>query len=276
MSAFERMKAKMQLLGIEPKRSLGQNFLISDSVIEKICTAVADLQSETLYEVGPGLGALTDLLREKNSFYHLIELDRVFAKHWRDEGFPVIEEDALRIDWGKLPRKSETGRRVLVSNLPYQISSSLLIERCLDDERLSGMVLMFQKEVAQRIRALPRTSDYGLLSVIAQAFWEIDFLLEASGQAFSPPPKVASRVLVFRFKSSRLRNPEKFLRFVKAGFSQRRKLLIKNLVGQYGGDLQHHRTVFEKLQINDKARAEELSVDLMIDLFQNLGYDLSL
>jgi 16S rRNA (adenine1518-N6/adenine1519-N6)-dimethyltransferase len=260
----------MSLLGIEPKKSLGQNFLISDHVIQKICGAVEDLKPDILFEIGPGLGALTSPLKEKFKNYQLIELDRKFAEFWRQEGMPVIEEDALRIRWDQLPT---TGNRVLVSNLPYQISSSLVIDRTLDEVPFDGMVLMFQKEVAQRIRARFRTADYGLLSVIAQMGWEIETLLEASSRDFLPPPKVASRVLVFRKKNASIKNKRKFLSFVKGAFAHRRKLLLNNLVGAIGGDIHQHKMAFETLKIGLKVRAEELSLQQMIDLFKELGYD---
>jgi 16S rRNA (adenine1518-N6/adenine1519-N6)-dimethyltransferase len=270
-SALTDLKEMMEKLGIEPKRSLGQNFLISDHVIEKIVKAVNDLKPDTLYEVGPGLGALTRHLRLKNSSYHLIELDRIFADHWRSEGFQVFEKDALHLDWQSLPQQ---GRRVLVSNLPYQISSSLLIDRSLDANPLDGMVLMFQKEVAQRIRATCHTENYGLLSVIAQMAWDIEMLLEASPRDFQPAPKVASRVLVFRKKSKPLvREPKKFLKFVKAAFLHRRKLLIGNLEEGANTNRERSESALISMKLSAKARAQELSLQQYIDLYQKLGYE---
>lgn len=260
----------MQLLEIEPKRSLGQNFLVSDHVIEKIVAAVDRLQPDTLVEVGPGLGALTDLLRDKHGNYTVIELDQVFAKFWREQGMTVIEHDALRWDWSQI---QSSGRKVFVSNLPYQISSSLVIERSLDREPFAGMVLMFQKEVAQRIMAKPKTEHYGMLSVVAQAFWQVELLLEASSRDFSPAPRVASRVLVFRALENTLQGKARFLRFVKSAYLHRRKLLVKNLVEGEGKPLEVFQAAFEALKIAPQARAEELSVKQMIDLYRFLGYE---
>lgn len=268
---LELLKERMLLLGIEPKKSLGQNFLVSDHVVDKICRTVEELHPATLYEVGPGLGALTSILKEKFNHYHLIELDSQFAKFWRDQGMNVVEADALQIDWDGLPTEGEP--RVLVSNLPYQISSSLVIDRTLDEKPLESMVLMFQKEVAQRIRAKPRTPEYGLLSVIAQVGWKIDMLLEASSRDFLPPPKVASRVLIFQRKPMPVRNPAKFLTFVKWAYAQRRKLLINNLMAGSRGDLDVFQRSLEKQGLAPKCRAEELSPQQMVDLYLELGYD---
>lgn len=269
--ALEELKERMALLGIEPKKSLGQNFLVSDHVIGKICGAVEALEPEWLLEIGPGLGALTSRLQEKFGQYQLIELDHKFAGYWREQGHPVVEQDALQMNWPALVPAA--GKRVLVSNLPYQISSSLVIDRTLDENPLDAMVLMFQKEVAQRIRARHHTDEYGLLSVVAQIGWDIETLLEASSRDFQPPPKVASRVLVFKKKPAMVKNKKKFLWFVKGAFSQRRKLLVNNLVSALGGKHAELLLVFEKLKMNPKSRAEELSLKQMVDLFKELGYD---
>lgn len=269
--ALTELKAMMEKLQIEPKKSLGQNFLVSDHVIDKIVKAVSDLAPDTLYEVGPGLGALTHRLREKHTGYHLIELDRVFAKHWRDQGLNVIEKDALHLNWSELPSH---GRRVLVSNLPYQISSSLVIDRSLDSEPLEAMVLMFQKEVAQRIRAQPQTENYGMLSVIAQMAWDMETLLEASPRDFQPAPKVASRVLIFRKRAiSPIQNRPQFLKFIKAAFLHRRKLLTGNLEEGAGAPRVKTEAALVVLGLNAKARAQELSLKQFVDLYRKLGYE---
>jgi 16S rRNA (adenine1518-N6/adenine1519-N6)-dimethyltransferase len=219
---------KLKAMGAEPKRSLGQNFLVSSHVIDKIVTAVQAGDPVALVEVGPGLGALTEGLSQLNKPLLLLELDRRFAGHWRSRGFKVIEGDALALDWGTLGLVPGT---TLVSNLPYQISSSLVIERSIAPYGVSRMILMFQKEVAQRLMARARTKDYGLLSVIAQTFWDIRLLLEAGPSDFYPPPNVASRVLVFsEARPEGMKDPGEFLRFCKAAFAQRRKLMVKNLL----------------------------------------------
>lgn len=167
MTARERLKQMQEKLGVSAKKSLGQNFLASDHAIEKIVRAASHFQPKTILEIGPGLGALTLELKEICENISLIELDSAFAEHWRSEGFDVREVDALKWDWSL---KNFERRVVLVSNLPYQIAASLVVDRSIDREPLDGMVLMFQKEVAQRIKAKPETPAYGFLSVIAQTF----------------------------------------------------------------------------------------------------------
>ena len=172
MNARERLMQRLEELQHKAKKSLGQNFLVSDLVISKILKKVELQNPKSLIEIGPGLGALTEGLLELKTTLKLIEMDHNFATYWKDRGCDLVQGDALQLDWKPIS-SSETG---LVSNLPYQISSSLVIDRSLDLEPLAFMVLMFQKEVAQRIQAPARRDDYGMLSVIAQNFWKIEIV----------------------------------------------------------------------------------------------------
>lgn len=292
--------AKLEALGVAPKKSLGQNFLVSLNAIEKIVHSVSDLKPNNIVEVGPGLGSLTESLLKLNRPLLLLELDRAFAEYWRQRarggvedglsdgvsdgvaggvgegtkngekrGEPppsgssflkVVEGDALRWDWNSLPNPDQT---VLVSNLPYQIAASLVMDRSVEDSRiLKGMVLMFQKEVAERITAPPRSEAYGLLSVIAQNFWDIKMVLEAGPKDFYPAPKIASRVLRFQPKTDWQGSRKNFLRVVKAGFAQRRKFLISNLKGLGGATATDSslRSIFEEISLSPQVRAEALAL----------------
>lgn len=258
MTAKQRLAERMAELNHTAKKSLGQNFLVSDHVIGKIIEAVDQFKPTELIEVGPGLGALTDLLIEKYKNYHVFELDRGLAEYWRGRGLDVIEGDALQEDWSHL--KSS----VLVSNLPYQISSSLVVEKSVAPQSLKHMVLMFQKEVALRIRAKPKTEDYGLLSVVAQEFWAIDIVCEAGPVDFSPPPRVASRVLKFTAKDSSVTDRADYLKFLKMCFRQRRRILKSNLEAKYTDKLLTWAVNHKK---TDKVRAEELTPEELRDLY---------
>lgn len=273
-SARERLQEVQEALGIAAKRSLGQNFLVSDLVIERIIQRVQDFKPEILLEIGPGPGALTYFLRSFSCPLTVIELDRTLAEYWRNQGLSVVEADALRWDWQ--PFLQQVGRKVLVSNLPYQISSSIVIDRSMELNGLDHMVLMFQKEVAQRIAAPASSEHYGLLSVIAQTFWKTETVTEAGPRDFSPPPRVASRVLSFTRKTNPLRNPEGFLKFVKAAFAQRRKLLKKNLGALGMQNIVPEENVVTWLQemgFKETARAEELSPAQFVELYRRFGLD---
>lgn len=271
LPARDRLKIFLQDSPVRAKKSLGQNFLVSDHVINAIFEEAQQSECQQMIEIGPGPGALTDGLIKICKDFTVIELDKVFAEHWRKKGITVIEQDALQLSWEQITRVPQS---VLVSNLPYQISSSLVIDRSIMGDGPDRMILMFQKEVAQRIRAKPSTPAYGLLSVIAQTFWEIKTVIDAGPRDFSPPPKVASRVLSF----NRLPNPvpdrKLFLQFCKAAFAQRRKLLVNNLGGTF---CRFHKKDTDAIAWLDqhghseKARAEELSPSKFVDLYLALA-----
>ena len=265
MTASERLEKRLAELKVTAKKSLGQNFLVSDHVIKKIIDAVSDLNSEYVIEVGPGCGALTDILIEKYRNLTLIELDRDFAAFWKDKVPVLIEGDALQIPW------NFTAEHILVSNLPYQISSSLVIDRSLDKVPLKGMVLMFQREVAQRIRAPQQSEHYGMLSVIAQEFWHIETVCDAGSREFKPAPKVSSRVLKFSPIQSNIENRESYLKFIKTCFQQRRRILSTNLSGLPSEfKLEKFKTWVEKNKLSEKVRAEELSPRQLNSLYHFL------
>jgi dimethyladenosine transferase len=271
--ASERLKVALQEIGIEAKRSLGQNFLISDTVIGKIIDQVREFAPEVMIEVGPGPGALTHFLKDMGVPLHLIELDRTIAAYWRGQGLDVQEQDALQMDWQPYYSDRKT---VFVSNLPYQISSSIVIERSLETRGVEAMVLMFQKEVAQRIRAPAKSEHYGMLSVIAQNFWKTWLVSEAGPRDFDPPPRVASRVLGFSRIEPGFKDRQKFLTFVKVSFAQRRKLLKKNL-----SSLLDQKQITEEQLVSwlaemgfkETARAEELSPEQFANLYKRFGFE---
>lgn len=259
--AKDRLKNRMELLSHYTKKALGQNFLVSDTVIGRIIQAVEDEKPIKLLEIGPGLGALTDLLIEKYGSYQLMELDSSLVTFWTSQGMPVMEGDALQADWSKIEYD------ILVSNLPYQISSSIVIDRSIDEAQCRSMILMFQKEVAQRIRAKHHTDEYGLLSVIAQEFWDISMVSEAGPRDFNPAPKVASRVLKFKRKQSPITDRKNYLKFVKTCFQQRRRILKSNLESRFH---EPFLAWVAKSKLSDKVRVEELSIIQIRDLYFHL------
>jgi 16S rRNA (adenine1518-N6/adenine1519-N6)-dimethyltransferase len=273
-TARQRLHEVQEALGIEAKRSLGQNFLVSDHVIEKIIAKAQSYKPASLIEIGPGPGALTYFLRQMGVPFTVIELDRVLSEYWRGQGLNVVEADALRLDWR--PFFEIPGVKVLVSNLPYQISSSIVIDRSLDLDGFDHMVLMFQKEVAQRIAAKAQTENYGMLTVIAQTFWKTETVTEAGPRDFDPAPRVASRVLGFTRRESAVKNPKAYLTFVKIAFAQRRKLLKKNIstLSQQKG-LAEGELVSWLIEMGFKetVRAEELTPEDFVKLYKKFGFE---
>ena len=152
----------------------------------------------------------------------------------------------------------------MVSNLPYQIGARVVIDRSLGPDSVTKMILMFQKEVAQRLMATPSTKDYGFLTVVAQAQWKIRLLLEAKPNDFYPAPKVTSRVLIFERLKPMV--DEFFVEFVKKAFAQRRKFMLKS----FGPEKEQLLALLQTLGYDEKVRAEEISVEHFCELIAKM------
>jgi 16S rRNA (adenine1518-N6/adenine1519-N6)-dimethyltransferase len=279
---MQRLKIKFAELGIEPKRSLGQNFLVDDAVIDKILLECDCKFTQKIIEVGPGLGALTDLLLQKIqkstqnqnvvSKLILLELDRGLATYWRQSPVAeVIETDALKWNW------AEAAGALVVGNLPYQISASLVVELSTIRTPPKKLVFMFQKEVAQRILAPWNQSEFGMLSALAQSFWKIRKLCDAGPHSFFPPPKIASRVLIFEYQPNpEFQNwenfdPKEYLRFLKRCFQHPRQMLMGALVDYSGWPKSTLETVMSELSIKSNVRPHQISVPNYAQLFKKLA-----
>ncbi|MCB0363059.1 MAG: ribosomal RNA small subunit methyltransferase A [Bdellovibrionales bacterium] len=265
-----KIKERLEFLGTTPKRSLGQNFLIDEAVATKIIDVAKSSTCDLYIEIGPGLGSLTDGLLNLGRPLILIELDRALAQFWRDRGLTMVEGDALKLSWSDLPLANSA---CLVSNLPYQISTHLVVERSVGPQEINEMILMFQKEVAQRLTASPKSKEYGMLSVMAQSYWAITQVGNVGPKSFVPSPKIASRVLRFYRRQDCPRDAKNYLKFLKAAFSQRRKLIWKNLSGEaikYRCSPSQLVALGENLGLGSRLRAEELS----IQAFEKLYYEL--
>lgn len=258
----EKILSRLKELEASAKRSLGQNFLIDSHVIEKIVNKAHSFDVEKLVEVGPGLGSLTEYLDA--SRLTLVELDTKFAEYWASKGYTVVEADALKWDWSTLGDTSY----VLVSNLPYQISSRLVVEMSLQDGP-QAMVLMFQKEVADRILSPPQCKDYGYLTVMAQSFWKISRLCAVSNQCFHPRPNVESAVLTFVANGRPRTHAKEFSSFVKSSFMERRKKLI-NKLKRFNSQVDWSKALSD-LGFDDNVRAEQISVEQFQSLFENIA-----
>lgn len=217
---------------VAPKKCLGQNFLVDAEAAAKIVGAVEGAGGAYVVEIGPGMGVLTrGLLERFAGRFTCLELDERAVEYLRGElpslGASLVHTDCLRFDFETI----QTEGLSLVGNLPYNISSQVLW-RVLDmHNRVGECVFMLQREVAQRIAGSPGSKEYGILSVLLQAYYDAELLLTLPPSAFSPPPKVHSSVLRLRRNGvARLECDEVLLRrVVKAAFNQRRKTLRNSL-----------------------------------------------
>jgi len=269
------------------KPKLGQHFLADHSAAGKIVEALGDVSQGTVLEVGPGRGIITSLLAPRTRRVIAIELDRVLAAQLRMKfalrpNVEIIEGDILAIDFSTLfgPKPGSTRPGIdfkpepvrVVGNLPYYITSDILLRLFAHRQYFETIVIMLQREVAERLAAAPGTSDYGLLSATAQLYARVDNLFTLPPGAFSPPPKVHSTVvrLTLAPRIESLRVPEEeFISFLKLSFGQKRKTLWNNLKSQYAPDVL--RSALEKTAVKPTVRAEALSLEKSAALFRALN-----
>jgi 16S rRNA (adenine1518-N6/adenine1519-N6)-dimethyltransferase len=268
---------------------LGQNFLVDDAAAVRIVDALGDLAQSTVLEIGPGRGELTSLLARRARRLIAIELDRVLAAQLRMNfslapNVEIIEGDILAIDFdtlfGPKPGSTRPGlefkpeRVRVVGNLPYFITSDILLRLFEHRHYFETIVLMVQREVADRLAAAPGRRDYGLLSATAQLYARVEKIFTLPPGAFSPPPKVHSSVvrLTMTPRVNNLRVPEAgFVRFLKLSFGQKRKTLWNNLKSQY--QPASLRAALEKTGVKPTVRAESLSLEKSAALFRALSAD---
>lgn len=247
--------------GLDARKRFGQHFLLDLNLTRRIARSAAPLDEGTIIEVGPGPGGLTRaLLMEGARHVIALEVDTRAVGALRqlqaasDGRLEIVEGDALASD----PAALGIPPRRIVANLPYNVATALLIRWLHAADAIADMVLMFQKEVVDRLVARPRTKDYGRLSVLAQHVCEVQRLFEVAPSAFVPPPKVVSAVarLTPRPSDRRLSDLHPLERITAAAFGQRRKMLRGALQGLFGDPV----ATLEGLGLSPTSRAEELSV----------------
>ncbi len=269
------------------KKSLGQNFLNDRDAARRIVESLGDISHKTVIEIGPGRGVLTSLLIPRAAHVIAIEIDRVLAAQMRMKcanvpNIEVIEADILDVDFASLlgprPGRSISGltprppdKVRVVGNIPYYITSDILLRLFENHQFFETIVIMVQKEVADRIAAKPGTSEYGLLSATCQLYAKVEKLFTLPPEAFAPPPKVHSSVLRLtiepRFDSLQVA-PAPFVDFLKLSFGQKRKTLVNNLKQSY--DPKAIKSALEKAKVRVDVRAEALTLEKAAAVYRAL------
>jgi len=250
------------------KKSLGQHWLADPTSLQAMCDSADVAPTDTVLEVGPGLGTLTQLLVVQAGLVVAVEFDKVLAQKLPERvaaaNLEVVEQDILRFDLTKLPPRYK-----VIANIPYYLTSNLI--RVLSESNNPPVcaVLLVQKEVAERVTASP--GDLSILAVTAQYYWDVSVGRIVPAALFTPPPMVDSQILILRRRPVALfpnADPKLFFRVVKAGFAQRRKTLLNSL----GSGLQLSRGQTEELlsdaKIAPSTRAQVLTLDDWHRLYQ--------
>ena len=256
------------------KKRLGQHFLVDEHVVSRIIDAIAPQPEDTIVEIGPGLGSLTAPLLKRQCRVEAVEIDRALVDRLKQdfaryESFRLHHADALKFDFSALASKN--GLRV-VGNLPYNVSTPLLIRLFKSSEHVLDMHLMLQTEVVERIVAAPGSRNYSRLSVITDCFVKTQYLFDVPPEAFSPPPKVSSSVvrLLPHPCAIEAHRQKAFFSLVSKAFSQRRKTIGRIFSGIFNSD------DFSKIRLCATVRPQELEVKhflAMLDLLDGKPAD---
>ena len=259
---------KKNILLNKPKKSLGQNFLIDENISRKTVKLLDVKPEDYFLEIGPGYGSLTKYLIEQTKNLICVEIDKEIFKNISEKysDIKIINEDVLKINFNSLAEGIDRLR--VVGNIPYNITSQIIFHIIDQREKIKDLTIMVQLEVAERIIAKPKSKEYGILSVISQAYSTPKLLFKVPPQCFFPKPKVYSGMLHFDFTNNlnnKIVNHNLFRKLVRTTFAKRRKILKNSL-----------KDIDEKLDLNAfdmylSKRPEELSIHEFIDLSNKIN-----
>ena len=216
---------------VKPKKYLGQHFLKDETIAERIVNSLQVEQSCVVVEIGPGMGVLTKYFVDKAFDFYVSEIDKESVTYLKNR-FPQLADKIIEGDFLKLNLSGKFSEKLaIIGNFPYNISSQILFQVYDNRNIVCELVGMFQKEVAERIASAPGKKAYGILSVLLQAYYDIEYLFTVDEHVFSPPPKVKSGVVrLVRKQNIELDCDEVFFKqIVKVSFNQRRKMLRNSL-----------------------------------------------
>ena len=260
--------------GLRPAKSLGQNFIKDRNVLERIVEGAGVGPDDMVLEIGPGLGVLTAELADAAACVTAVEIDGRLIPVLEEtlagrDNVRVINGDILKTDIGQLIKESRekdlfSGNVHIVGNLPYYITTPIIMKLLEDDVPADSITVMMQKEVADRIRSAPGSRTYGAISAAVQYYCRVSKITDVPKEAFVPRPKVESTVLRLEpLKEDRIKakDDKMYLRCVKAGFAQRRKTLLNSLASAGGMDKETVKKVLEAAGVDPGRRAETLTVE---------------
>lgn len=270
-----KTKEILEKYDLYAKKNYGQNFLIESSIVDKIAKNAITEKPCTVFEIGPGIGALTQFLSNYAENVVSFEIDDRLLPVLKDtlsecSNVEIVHTDFLEVDLKAFvdKYKREDNDVVIAANLPYYITTPILFKIFESEADITQITVMMQKEVADRFSAVPNTKDYNALSVITQYRCDVKTIMKISKHVFNPKPNVDSAVVQFRFKERKqLDNESEFFELVKACFKQRRKTILNNY-GEYCNDKELAKVNLEKANIAVSARAESLTLDTFIRLFE--------
>ena len=272
-NAYKETKYIIGKYNILANKSLGQNFLINDEIIEKIVDSANILEEDLIIEIGPGLGTLTNRILEKAGKVIAIELDKRMVKILEDRfslynNFELINDDILKVDLKKLIQKEKEQKNIkrakIVANLPYYITTPIIMKLIENKLDIESITVMIQKEVAKRLTAEPGTHLSGAITYSINYYCIPEEIVEVSSNSFIPEPEVDSEVIKLKIRTNppvEVLNEKNFFELIKVSFMQRRKTLINGVTNSKFMEKEHIKKILNYLEIEERIRGENLSLE---------------
>lgn len=272
MSTLNKTKELLNRYGLYAKKGFGQNFLVDDSVLEKIVDAGNLSSSDTVIEIGPGLGNLTEYLLNRAGKVIAFEIDKDMVNILQNrfsnmENFDLINKDIMEVDLNEYMPSSVK----IIANLPYYITTPILFKLLEYRDKISSIVIMVQREVAQRLLAKPNSKDYGVLTVNTSYISDMSLVTIVPNTSFVPAPNVTSAVVKMNINLDKLKDikdEELFKKLVKASFSARRKKVINSIMNSNLFNISKEQLTehIKSIGFSECVRAEEIPVNKYIEL----------
>ena len=279
IASVSKTKEILSKYELQAKKRFGQNFLIDSNIVKKIVDTSNVNENTIVIEIGPGIGAMTELLAEKAKKVICFEIDKDMVEIIANEviGKGIKNVEVKEIDFLKVDLKDydlTSDRIIVVSNLPYYITTPIIF-KLLGEDIVTEIYVMVQDEVARRLVGMPGTKDYGSLSVMINFLAEAKFEFKVGRNCFLPAPNVDSAIVSIKRKKNdyRLKNEAKFLKFIQDIFEMRRKTLINNLLKKINISRDEIESKLIENDFDINVRSESLSLDQIVKLYQMLGLD---
>ena len=270
---LEETKSIMKKYGIRANKNLGQNFLISNEVVEKIINASDIKENDMVIEIGPGLGTLTKFLLQKAKKVLCVELDKKMIKILNDRfsdynNFELINEDILKVNLKKIIEDNKKTEQIanvkIVANLPYYITTPIIMKLLEEKLDIESITVMIQKEVADRLIEIPGGKNTGAITYTVYYYCESEKIIEVPNNSFIPEPDVTSEVIKMNLRKEpavKIQEPKIMFMIIKSAFMQRRKTLLNALTNtKVFINKNEGLNILKKLNLNENIRAEELSI----------------
>ena len=280
---LEETKFIMKKYNIKANKNLGQNFLVSQEVVEKIVNCSEITKEDLVIEIGPGLGTLTKYLLEKAGKVICIELDNKMIEILNDrfslyDNFELINNDVLKVDLQNIIKTEKEKGTIksakIVANLPYYITTPIIMKLLEEELELESITVMIQKEVADRLIAIPGEKNTGSITYSVYYYATSEGILEVPNDSFIPEPEVTSKVIKLNIRKEKIVCPEdkeKMFKIIKNAFMQKRKTLLNSLTNtKIFKNKQQGIEILKKLNINENVRPEELSLEQFEKISDNL------